>query len=102
MRTDNRWNPKLPYRMPYRVIPIRSRDLESPTHKKRILIGLLVIALVAVSLAAFAFREGNDEQWNAMISRVTQLQSEAQSRDVSRSVLTGSATPGNSWDEYKF
>jgi len=73
----------------------------SALRDKRIAITILVILLLAISLTAFVFREGHDEQWAAMISRISQLQSEAQSRDVSRSVLTGKAMPGNSWDEYR-
>src|SRR5262245_14236407 len=69
--------------------------------RQRAIIWIVGISAVVVAfLIAILLIPASSGRLEAMRSRVTRLKDEARSRNVSRPVLRGQATPGNAWDEY--
>jgi hypothetical protein len=69
--------------------------------RQRAIIWIVGVAAVVVAfLIAILLIPVSSGRLEAMRSRVTKLKDEARSRNVSRPVLRGEATPGNAWDEY--
>ena len=61
---------------------------------------IAVAVLTVILLLAVLVMPMDNARWNGMRNRVATLKQEARSRNVSRPVLRGKATPGNAWDEY--
>jgi len=61
---------------------------------------IAVAVLTVILLLAVLVMPMDNARWNGMKNRVATLKQEAQSRNLSRPVLRGKATPGNAWDEY--
>ena len=66
----------------------------------RVFIGFLLVSFVAVVIFGFVFVEHWNDRWTTMKKRVGELQAEAQSRNLPRSVLRGQPIPGSAWAEY--
>ena len=61
---------------------------------------ILVSVTATVLLPLIFFRPSESDGWDAMNMRLNEMKYEAAARRVPRSVLRGTPTPGNAWEQY--
>jgi hypothetical protein len=67
---------------------------------RKALLWLFVLLAAAGLLVSLALRPVGNDAREALTKHLAELRTQAGLRKVPRSVLTGSADPGNAWDEY--
>ncbi len=71
-----------------------------PSGGSKAFIWLFVVLVAVALLIALAFMPVGVDKREAMTKQIAELKTEASSRTQPRSVLRGTASPGNAWDEY--